>query len=289
MHDGKIFKFDLTLNITPRYLDSGTCFYDDPIYDARLFENGFVCMTQSSNFYIVNSMKQPSATLFASAKDFFENTFPSDYLFIPMNNSRSGRVELIVPHNTNGILLYEDGNSTPKYMKNSSLINLTSKNLIKDSFSNDDLGLIKNILISPKNEMIGLYADNGNIFVFDSDFKENSRKVSQTKLLLKPPYQINWCAEDCVVITMGTSIILVGPDNCLQKINLNLKQTYSGSHQNVLPPNLFIYPEIDGIRIINDENCELLQKVKDELFNSIFYMSVDPAKKLLEAYIVNCF
>ena len=174
-------------------------------------------------------------------------------------------------------------------MKNSSLINLTSKNLIKDSFSNDDLGLIKNILISPKNEMIGLYADNGNIFVFDSDFKENSRKVSQTKLLLKPPYQINWCAEDCVVITMGTRIILVGPDNCLQKINLNLKQTYSGSHQNVLPPNLFIYPEIDGIRIINDENCELLQKVKDELFNSIFYMSVDPAKKLLEAYIVNCF
>ena len=97
MHDGKIFKFDLTLNITPRYLDSGTCFYDDPIYDARLFENGFVCMTQSSNFYIVNSMKQPSATLFASAKDFFENTFPSDYLFIPMNNSRSGRVEIRLP------------------------------------------------------------------------------------------------------------------------------------------------------------------------------------------------
>jgi hypothetical protein len=231
-------------------------------------------------------MKQPCAVLFASAKDLFENSLPCEFLFIPFTNSRSGRVELIIPHNSNGIILYEENNNLAKYMKNSSFINLSNKNLIKDVYSMDDLGLIKNCIISPKKEMIALYADNGNIFVFDSDFKENCRKISQTKLLLKPPYQFSWCAEDCVVLCYGTSIILIGPDNCLNKINLNLKQSYSGNQQNILPPNLFIFPEVDGIRIINDENCELLQKVRDELFNSIFYMSVDPAKKLLEAYTV---
>ncbi len=283
-----MFKFDLVSNRVPTYEDAGVCFNEDKIVQAKLFENGFVCMTKNSNFYITDSMKNPSATLFASAREYYENSLPCDFMFIPKNKSSSGKTELLVPHSTNGILLFEENNPIPKYMKNSSWVTLTNKNQIKDTYTADDLGLIKNIIISPKNEMIALYADNGNIFVFDSDFKQKEgkcREVSQTKLILKPPYQICWCGEDCVVISIGSSLILVGPKNFLQKINLNLKQYYSGS-ENVNPSNLHIFPEIDGIRIINDENCELLQKVKDELYNSIFYMITHPAKRLLSAYIV---
>ncbi len=127
-----------------------------------------------------------------------------------------------------------------------------------------------------------MYSDIGNIYVFNADLDPRERKMSMTKLTFKPPYQIMWCAEDCIALCHNDSIFLIGPDNAMHKISYKIKTSSTSG----ATPNLFMVPEVDGIRIITDEKCEFLQKVSEELYNAIFPLSMEPAKRLIDAYRV---
>ena len=145
------------------------------------------------------------------------------------------------------------------------------------------LGKINNIFLSPKNVYVAMYSDSGNIFVFNADLDPKERKMSVTKLTFERPYQIMWCAEDCIALCHGSSIFLIGPENAMYKINFNIKTSSTSG----ATPNLYMVGEIDGIRIITDSKCEFLQKVSDELYNAIFPLSMEPAKRLIDAYKVS--
>jgi hypothetical protein len=281
MSDGKIYKFDIFTS-SYNFKIAGTMFADNPIVDARLFQNGFVCSTQNGNLYIINSIKEPNAVLFTSLKNIpgCENYIPSDYLFTPAESSKSGSIELLVPHPKSGVLNIEERGDI-KYCRHSQFERYT-KNTVTDTPMSDDLGKIININISPSNQYISMFSDTGNLFVFpvNLDTDEVDRHISQTKLSFKPgSYQIMWCAEDCLVIVHNGTIFMVGPENKLLKLDIVKAHSNSSSG-----PNLHCIPEIDGIRIIYDENVEFLQKVHHELYASIFALSLDPAKKLLEAF-----
>jgi hypothetical protein len=281
MHDGRVYKFDIfTSSFNYKIADS--IFLENNIIDARLFENGFVCLTANGNFYLINNIKEPKATLFYSTKNHLENYLPSEYLFIPASVTKSEHVELLYPHPKHGLVrVYENGEV--KYAKHSTFTDLR-KNCGMDNPLSDDLGKVVNIIISPSNHLIGILNDLGNLFVFPAslDVEELQRYMSMTKLSFKPQsYQIMWCSEDCLIIVNNGSIFLIGPENKL--IKLDIVKPYHGSNMNS-SPNLHCIPEIDGVRIFYDDNVEFLQKVNDDLYMSIFFVSVDPAKKLLEAY-----
>lgn len=279
MHDGKIYKFDIFTS-SFNYKICGTNFNDNPITDAKLFENGFVCITQNMTFYVINDLKEPNAVQFFSFKKLFDNYTPSDYLFISPNHSKSGQLELLVPHPNHGLI--QIFNSEVKYMKTDHFVNY-SKMCGTDGYQNEDMGRITNIIMSPSNQYIALFNETGNMYVFhttlDQNLSENPRIVSMTKLSLKfGGYQMLWCAEDCVVISTNGVLFLIGPDDKLLKVDIVRLQS---SNSKV---NVHCISEVDGVRIFAEDSVEFLQKVPDELYLSIFPFSVDPAKKLLEAY-----
>lgn len=279
MHDGKIYKFDIFTS-TFNYRLAGSCFNEDSIVDARLFEKGLVCLTQSGRFYVVSDLKEPNAVLYYSSKLIAEDHSPTDYTFIPPHYTKSGFIELLIPHPKHGVINIME-NGEVKYCRHSGFMQYT-KNSGNDMPVGDDLGKVLNLNLSPSGQYISMFNDMGNLFVFPAnlDCEESPRHLSMTKLSFKPgTYQVMWCAEDCVIIINNGTIFMVGPENKLLKLDI-VKSYHSSSST----PNLHCVSEIDGVRIFYDDNVEFLQKVNDDLYYSIFALSLDPAKKLLEAY-----
>lgn len=269
LNDGRLYKFDIYC-LSYKFDYAGLSFETNHITDAKLFEKGLICLTESGDFYLINHVKDPSATLFFSTRKFIDGYVPRDYLIIPASNSSSERLELVIPHKENGILVFNE-TGVLKYMKNNELVPYT-KSSGSEPLVRDDLGKIINIFISPNNQYIGMLNDQGDVFVFPSNLDGSERNISQTRLSFSSSYQIMWCGEDCIVAANEGNIYLIGPDNKLHKLRLR--------------NNLHIVQEVDGIRIITDDYVEFLQRVSDELNMSIFPLSYDCAKKLLEAYKV---
>ena len=144
MHDGRIYKFDI-FSFNFKYKLGSLVFDEDNIVSARLYENGFTCITQSGDFYLIKNIRDPDAILFAELKEVFDGEIPNDYLFIPAEVSRSGALELLVTHPKHGVVIYYQ-NGSVKYMKHSYQVDL-SKTSGKDNYGSDDLGNNMYILI----------------------------------------------------------------------------------------------------------------------------------------------
>jgi hypothetical protein len=283
MDDGKIYKFDIFTR-TFTYKIAGLEFSNNKIVSARLFEDGFVCLTQNNNFYLINNLKDPISNLFYNMTQLFGDELPKDYLFIPASYSLSEKIELLVPHPKHGLVRIINGKEV-QYIRHSTP-QIFSKASISDNPSSDDLGKIINIIMSPNYQYLALFNDIGNLYVFPVkfNFEEDQRRKSMTKLSFKNNYQILWCAEDCVIIANNGSIFLVGPDDNLLKMDI-VKRFSSKSNPN-REVNLFCIEEIDGVRLIHDEGVDFVQKVSEDLHSSLSSFFSDPAKILLDAYIV---
>lgn len=285
MDDGKIYKFDIFTR-TFTYKIAGLEFNNNRILSARLFQDGFVCLTQNNNFYVIPDLKDPISSLYFNLSTLFGDELPRDYLFIPASDSLSEKTELLVPHPKHGLLRIINGKEK-QFIKHSTPTSY-SKATVDDHFSSDDLGKIMNIVMSPNKQYLALFNETGNLYVFPVkfDFDEEQRRKSSTKLTFKNNYQILWCAEDCVVIVNSGSVFLIGPDDNLLKIDVVKKHLKSSSSFNV---NLFAVEEIDGVRLIYDEGVDFVQKVSDDLHAALSSFFSDPAKILLDAYLVNKF
>jgi hypothetical protein len=271
LNDGRVYTFDI-FTYSFKYDLASQVFETNNIIDARLYENGFVCLTQNGDFYIVNNFKEPVASLFYSIKKHFDNYLPSDFVFLPSSNTRNFNIELLFPHLKQGVIsVSEDGDV--RHIRHSSLLRFDKQNPVDTNYQSDDLGKVTNIIVSPNHLFVAMFNENGNIFVFPTSLNEGERRMSSTNLSLKQPYQIMWCSEDCVIIVSNGSIFLIGPDN--KTIKLDIVRPNS---------NLYCIPETDGVRIISDEGVDFLQKVNEDLYSSIFPLSMESAKKLVEAY-----
>ncbi len=222
-------------------------------------------------------MKEPNASLYYSSKKHFDNYIPSDYIFIPPTNSKSNTIELLFPHPKHGLIHVNEAGEV-KYIRNSISVNY-NKSMGGEPAGPEDLGKIMNIILSPNHLYIALYNELGHVFVLPVNMDLDEKRMTNPDLVLKQPYQFLWCSEDCVILVHNGSISLIGPND--KKLTLNV---VSGNQ-----PNLLCVSETDGVRIIYDENVDFLQKVHDDLYLSIFQFSLDPSKKLLEAYKVIVF
>ena len=282
MDDGKIYKFDIFTRIFT-YKIAGLEFSNNRIISARLFQDGFVCLTQNNNFYMIPDLKDPISSLFFNLSTLFGDELPRDYLFISSSDSLSEKTELLVPHPKHGLLRVINGKEK-QFIKHSTPTSY-SKATVDDYFSSDDLGKIINITMSPNKQYLALFNEIGNLYVFPVkfNFDEEQRRKSSTKLTFKNNYQLLWCAEDCVVIVNSGSVFLIGPDDNLLKIDIVKKHVKSSS----LNINLHAVEEIDGVRLIYDEGVDFVQKVSDDLHATLSSFFSDPAKILLDAYLVN--
>ena len=178
-NDCRIFKFDvISMNVQEKST-SKNFKENETIFSAKLFEKGFVCLTEKGNFYYIKDLKDPIATLFFPMKTKLNFTNEIDYLFIPSANSKSGKIELLITNqNEDGILniieseeknnfdniyIIKNDHLEP-FKKNNEFLEISPEN---NFFSNNIiLGKISAIALSPEKKQIALYKNDGTIFFF---------------------------------------------------------------------------------------------------------------------------
>ncbi|KAI7862783.1 Vps16, C-terminal region-domain-containing protein [Spinellus fusiger] len=121
--------------------------------------------------------------------------------------------------------------------------------------------------VSPNGKFLALFTCDGKLWVVSADFQKNlSEYATKSKI---PPQQLVWCGTDSVVLYWDKIVLMVGPFGDW------IKFSYEDP--------IFLASEVDGMRIISNDKCELLQKVpaaNEEIFK---IGSTSPAAMLYDA------
>ena len=198
-NDCRIFKFDIITNKVHEKFMSKNFKENETIFSAKLFEKGFVCLTEKGNFYYIKDLKDPIATLFFPMKNKLNFTNNIDYLFIPSANSKSGKIELLITNQNNDGILNIIENEDKKFENNDNIYIIKNDHLepfekkndfIEISnenkfFNNINLGKISAIALSPEKKQIALYKNDGTIFFFHVSFNSNNYPPKSCKLSIE--------------------------------------------------------------------------------------------------------
>ena len=109
-------------------------------------------------------------------------------------------------------------------------------------------GPFRHVSVSPNGRFAALFTEDGKVWVVGSDFQNKYTEYdSKAKTT---PNQIYWCGNDSVVLAWEDEIHMVGPNGAAAKYYYD--------------DTVHVVPDIDGVRLITSESCELLQKVPDD-------------------------
>ena len=128
-------------------------------------------------------------------------------------------------------------------------------------------GPFRHVSISPNGRFVALYTEDGKVWVISSDFQEKLSEYDSKARTI--PKDVQWCGNNSVALAWEDEVHMVGPSGAA------LKYFYDGW--------VHLLPEIDGVRLITNDVCELLQKVPDDTEEIFKLGSTAPASVLLDA------
>ena len=192
--NGDIRKID-TLTESAIVKTNSAKFFEEGIAKAKLFDKGFIGLTNKGNIYYAPDIKDPKPTLILNIKEKYNMSDKVDFLGIPAGNSASGKAEiLIIGDNVPGII-HAVGSSEEKGFgglpmlekKNIevNMINLEStgeETQAKDMWeiSEGDTGEKKGfdaMCISPNNEEVAFYSGkNSTLYICSSELRKSEMK-----------------------------------------------------------------------------------------------------------------
>lgn len=128
-------------------------------------------------------------------------------------------------------------------------------------------GPFTKMVVSPNGKFLALFTMDGKLWVVSTDFQKNlSEYATKSKI---PPQQLVWCGTDSVVLYWDKIVLMVGPFGDW------IKYTYEDP--------IYLASEIDGVRIISNDKCELLQKVPASTEKIFKIGSTEPPAMLFDA------
>ncbi|ORX59517.1 hypothetical protein DM01DRAFT_1361698 [Hesseltinella vesiculosa] len=128
-------------------------------------------------------------------------------------------------------------------------------------------GPFTKMTVSPNGKFLALFTAEGKLWVVSTDFEKNlSEYATKSKV---PPQQLVWCGTDSVVMYWDKIVLMIGPFGDW------IKFSYDDA--------IFLSSEIDGIRIMSSDKCELLQKVPTSTEGIFKIGSTSPAAMLYDA------
>ena len=313
--DGSIIKFDIENERFEEKI-SGDKFKNEKIISAKLFEKGFFSQTELYNIYYTKEIKNPFPYLFFPL-NIIEISKPiKEYIFIPSTKTKSKKIELIFPNPFGNGIIHITGKSENeefkknengiyneiKYIKKDIKTIYNKSNIINEELNEDDLGKISAIAISPSNNQIAMYRNDGTVFFFHSTLDDNLNdyprltskfkinnessdeyEENEEKAILEyyDNVQFLFCGEDAVCICGKRFIMLINSKN----ITLHYKITEkSGSLALQNMEFMFCCSEIDGLRVITHNTLFFIYKVCKEVFITCYPFSNHPVKKLLYSF-----
>ncbi|KAI8644677.1 Vps16, C-terminal region-domain-containing protein [Parasitella parasitica] len=128
-------------------------------------------------------------------------------------------------------------------------------------------GPFTKMVVSPNGKFLALFTSDGKLWVVSTDFQKNLSEYSTKSKIA--PQQLVWCGTDSVVLYWDKIVLMVGPFGDW------IKYTYEDP--------IYLASEIDGVRIISNDKCELLQKVPASTEKIFKIGSTDPPAMLFDA------
>ena len=319
-NNGTIFKIDI-LTKKAVIKPSSSLFENEPIDKAKLFEDGFIALTVNGDFYYVKNIKDPLPKLFFAMKSFLEFNNNVDFMLIPDNVSRSGKLELLITNQTGEGIIHIEQNENGQFylvpLENSEILECKGVSvMIKDKLEpyykniaeiinevefTDETRLEKILAmaISPSKEQIALYNERGYIFLLKSNLDNNEdrkrviinlqKDLSSNELLeqqliinFEEGCQFLFCGEDAVALCGNRYIFLINYLNKTLVFKIIEREEY-----NPTVPKIFFkcISEIDGIRCLSNEGVYFISKVSNDFVQISDPFSSSPAKKLISSYI----
>ncbi|CAA7264394.1 unnamed protein product [Cyclocybe aegerita] len=125
---------------------------------------------------------------------------------------------------------------------------------------------------SPNGKALALLTFNGTLWAVSADFQRSMAEFDTSSVsgAEGPVRQVEWCGNDAILVTWDSLVVLVGP------FGDTLHYPYSG-----IP---FAITEMDGVRIIGQDVCDLIQKVPASTLSVFRPGSTSPAAILFDAW-----
>jgi len=314
-NDGSILKIDI-LNSKAEPKTTSDLFKNESINKCKLFEDGFIALTEEGNFYYVNNIKNPIPELIFPMKSLLNFSNNVEFLAISSKISKSKNLELLVTNEKgNGVIHIEKTEEgkfgiMPAKNKSNAIayknIHIIKKDkletFIKDEkekkLENNDIeniGKIAAMAISPLESKIAFYDTRGFVYFFTSDLnlensveiktdEEYSTKVEineqKTIMSFNEGYQFLFCGDDAVALSGQRFIfIITSTKQVVYKI-------IEGYEMEAIQGSLFskCITEVDGLRYLTNEGVFFISNMSKELYDICYVFSNSPAKKLLKAY-----
>lgn len=117
-------------------------------------------------------------------------------------------------------------------------------------------GPFTKMVVSPNGKFLALFTSDGKLWVVSTDFQKNLSEYSTKSKIA--PQQLVWCGTDSVVLYWDKIVLMVGPFGDW------IKYTYEDP--------IYLASEIDGVRIISNDRCEVLQKVPGNIYSIYIYI-----------------
>ncbi|PPQ73925.1 hypothetical protein CVT26_006551 [Gymnopilus dilepis] len=125
---------------------------------------------------------------------------------------------------------------------------------------------------SPNGKSLALLTFNGTLWVVSSDFQRSMAEFDTSTVpgAEGSIRQVEWCGNDAILITWNSLVVLVGP------FGDTLQYYYIGS--------TFAITEMDGVRVIGQDVCDLIQKVPASSLSVFRPGSTAPSAILFDAW-----
>ena len=215
-NDGTIYKFDILLQEAKEQV-STQAFETDNIIKAKFFQKGFIALTHYGIFYYIKDFKNiiPKSIFHMKSLLEFTNINNVDFIGIPPDTSRSGKLELIFTNEKGegiinvteqpekydyNILPIEINNKVERTIdhvfqlkekelepyiiidndeipKQDDFVIVENNNINNINTNNKTVGKIIAIAISPSYEQVALYNNRGNVYIFNSKFTKGKKEA----------------------------------------------------------------------------------------------------------------
>ena len=321
--DGTIYKFDI-FNKTYTQKNVGTTFNrNNKIISAKLFEKGFVCISEEGSFYIIKDFsKNCNPILFFPKQELFPHQEPvQDYVFVPASVTASSCIELYFSLNSetiHGLFKVKD-EPDHKYSiidENTKEINgvyyaKNSKEVLEEGWkpmtqssgkdSEDEFGKIKAITLNSNSQYISFYNSKGNAFCFNSQFDKESdgifmahfdgesspdpkTKEEIMKMIPFPEGQVQFMFCGNNALCLASGRYILVSTCGSKTLIIKIIDKLPKSSQYDRVKEFHCLVECDGVRVITKDYIYLISQVLDDVYDVCSPKSNEPSKKLILVY-----
>jgi hypothetical protein len=201
----------------------GDEFKTDRIILACVWKSGVVCLSRSLTLIYVDDLAEPSPRRMPRLPD--TDSAPTSMAIIPPELAASKGLEVLL--------------AVGKTVLSVDMAGVQDQKLTA--------GPLRCMSVCPNGKMLACFTHDGFVWVITTDFSKNLSEFPTKSQVA--PQQLVWCGTDSVLLYWDKMVLMVGPYGDWVKYSYDQP--------------VCLLPEVDGVRVISNTQCEFLHRIPD--------------------------